>query len=79
MTGKQFLTSTQAAAYLGVSRPTLYKLVEQNEVAHYKMLSHLRFNESDLDEYLARARTPSRYEKNPASKKRSTKRSGRKR
>jgi excisionase family DNA binding protein len=56
MKQKRFLTSTQAANYLGLSRPTLYKLAEMKEIAHYKILGVIRFIQQDLDNYLKHVR-----------------------
>lgn len=55
---KRFLTTNQAAEYLGISRPTLYKLVKCREITAYRILSHLRFMPQDLDDYLSRVRIP---------------------
>lgn len=56
MKQKRFLTSTQAANYLGLSRPTLYKLAEMKEIAHYKILGVIRLIQQDLDNYLKHVR-----------------------
>ena len=58
---RRFLTSTQAAAYLGVSRPTLYKLIDAGDLTAYQILTHYRFTREDLDAFLDRARLPSKH------------------
>ena len=69
----RFLTTTQAAAYLSVSRPTLYKLIDGKEVAVYKILRNYRFTKEDLDEYLKRIRVPSKPIRKPRARRWKTK------
>lgn len=43
------LTSTVAADTLGVSRPTLMKMVERGEIRSFKVGTHTRFHRSEVD------------------------------
>jgi len=61
MPNRRFLTSTKAAEYLGVSRPTIYKLADAREVTVYKISGTYRFTREDLDAYLARVKVPSKH------------------
>jgi len=71
---KRFLTSTQAADYLGISRPTLYKLADNKEVTVYKIVGTYRFTKGDLDEYLLRIKVASKHSKKRHKKPRRKKR-----
>ncbi|WP_336794251.1 helix-turn-helix domain-containing protein [Gordonia malaquae] len=44
------LTTTVAAKHLGVSRPTLMKMIAQGEIAAHKVGSHTRLRTSDVNE-----------------------------
>lgn len=70
MQQKRLMTSTQAARHLGVSRVSLYKLVEAGDLAAYRILSQLRFAQADLDEFLDRARVPTKSKTAKTSKRR---------
>jgi excisionase family DNA binding protein len=39
---KELFTTTEAATMLGLSRPTLMKLIESGEIAHVKVGTHYR-------------------------------------
>jgi excisionase family DNA binding protein len=39
---KELFTTTEAATMLGLSRPTLMKLIESSEIAHVKVGTHYR-------------------------------------
>lgn len=39
-------------AYLGISRASVYRLVERREIPFYRLRSGLRFKQADVDEYL---------------------------
>lgn len=43
-----------AAAYLCLSRHTVYKLASKHRITHVKLGRALRFRKTDLDKYLAR-------------------------
>jgi excisionase family DNA binding protein len=51
------LTVNEAAAYLAVSRWTIYKLVRDGDVRALRVGERLRFRVSDLDEYASRGAT----------------------
>lgn len=52
------LDSTEAAAYLKISRRSLHKLVQDGAIAHHRAGPKLlRFAIADLDAFLARRRT----------------------
>lgn len=46
------LDTLEAAAYLGVSEPTLRRLIREGEVPHVRIGRALRFRVADLDAYL---------------------------
>ena len=54
------LTTQEAADFLGVSRPTLVKLLESGEIAHEKRGRHRRVTLRDLVEYQQRFRVERR-------------------
>jgi len=47
------LTTTIAAKHLGVSRPTLMKLIQRGDINSYKVGTHTRLNRSEVAEYVA--------------------------
>lgn len=46
----------QAAAYLGVTPRTLYRLIDQGEIPGYYMGRVIRVQQEDLEAFLGRAR-----------------------
>jgi excisionase family DNA binding protein len=54
------LTTQEAADFLGISRPTLIKLLEGNEIAHERRGRHRRVRLSDLLDYQGRSRVERR-------------------
>lgn len=46
------LTTSVAAAQLGISRPTLMKLVNKGEIPSFKVGSHTRLKSKDVLEYI---------------------------
>ena len=55
-----YLNTHQAAAYLGVVPMTVYRLVKQRRIAHYKIGAALRFRKEELDEFMAAQRVAPR-------------------
>jgi excisionase family DNA binding protein len=49
-------SSNDAAAYLGVTPPTLYRLANAGTVVSYRIGRVYRYRTADLDDYLARAK-----------------------
>lgn len=47
------LTTKQAAAYLGVSLPTLFRLLRADKLPHLRLGRVIRFRPEDLDAFLA--------------------------
>jgi len=45
------MTTAAAAAWLGISRPTLMKLVREKEIPAYKVGSHTRIKSDDLMQF----------------------------
>jgi excisionase family DNA binding protein len=57
------LTTSQAAAYLGISKSTLYKLCSEHAIPYHKPGGKLNyFAVEDLDAYLLRNRVSSQSE-----------------
>lgn len=50
------LTTTAAAAMIGVSRPTLMKLIKDGELAAHKVGTHTRVLSEDVDRFRAKRR-----------------------
>lgn len=59
---KTYLSTNEAADYLGIAKTTLYKKVHNNEITAYSASekSMKRFKVSDLDEYLEQSLKKSR-------------------
>jgi excisionase family DNA binding protein len=58
---KELFTTTEAATMLGLSRPTLMKLIESGEIAHVKVGTHHRIPAQAVLEF-QRARRARREE-----------------
>ena len=54
---KELFTTTEAAMMLGLSRPTLMKLIESGEIAHVKVGTHHRVPAQALLEFQRARRT----------------------
>lgn len=55
---EDFMTTTEAAAYMGISQESLYKLIQKGMIASHKPNGRLTFiKKADLLEYLDRGRT----------------------
>jgi excisionase family DNA binding protein len=63
------LNTRQAAAYLGISLPTLFRLVRAGELAHLRIGRTLRFRLEDLESFLAARVTTEWRDFNPDRKK----------
>ena len=53
---KDFLNIDQAAEYLGLSKPSLYKLTSERKIVSYKPARTLYFKEEDLKNYILSAK-----------------------
>lgn len=51
-TSKSFLTTEEAAAYLGIAMPTLYSYTSRRIIPHYKTRRKIYFKQEDLDQYV---------------------------
>ena len=49
---KRFLNVDEAAEYLGTTRRNIYRLAEQNRLAHHRIARRLQFTVRDLEEYI---------------------------
>ena len=54
--GDDWLGSPDAAMYLGLSAPTLYRLIDEGVLPAYKMGRVIRIKVSDLDAFIASVR-----------------------
>lgn len=54
------LSAREAAAYLAISLPTLFRLTRAGEMAHVRIGRSLRFRVEDLDAFLAARVTTNR-------------------
>lgn len=55
--GKEVLTSDEAAAYLGMSKATLYKMTMARQIPHYKPTGkRCYFNRAELLEWVQQGR-----------------------
>ena len=52
----EWLGTKKAARYLGITDPTLYRLVDAGQVVGYKIGRVLRFKRDDLDAFLEGSR-----------------------
>jgi excisionase family DNA binding protein len=60
--GFKFLTSTQVAKKLGISRPTAWRLIKTRAIARYRLLGRWLVHEDDLAQYMAKQRQPAKEE-----------------
>ncbi|MGQ7870923.1 helix-turn-helix domain-containing protein [Sunxiuqinia sp. sy24] len=49
---KEVLTLSEAAKYLGISKPTLYKLTSEHRISFYKPMGKVYFKRSELEEWI---------------------------
>lgn len=60
---KEFLTTEEAACYLGCSAANIYKLTMNREIPHFKPSGKMMyFKRGDLDAWITRCRVSSQYE-----------------
>jgi len=48
----QLLTAEEAAAYLGITKATLYAYVSQKRFPHYRSTKRIYLDRADLDQYM---------------------------
>ena len=66
---KAALSTREAAAYLSISLPTLFRLTRAGELAHVRIGRAIRYRPEDLDAFLS-ARSTTKWEDfNPERKK----------
>jgi excisionase family DNA binding protein len=49
---KRFLNVDEAAEYLETTKRNIYRLAEQNRIAHHRIARRLQFTVSDLEKYI---------------------------
>ena len=49
---KPFLTPDDLAKFLSISKPTIYRLINQRVIQFYKIGGSLRFKKEDVETYL---------------------------
>lgn len=59
----------EAAAYLSISLPTLFRLTRAGEIAHVRIGRVLRYRPEDLDRFLAERSTTKWEDFNPERKR----------
>jgi excisionase family DNA binding protein len=57
---KRFLNVDEAAEYLGTTRRNIYRLAEQNRLAHHRIARRLQFTINDLETYISAQRVEAR-------------------
>lgn len=61
--GKETLTSSECAKYLGVTRTNLYRLTSRREIPHSKPLGkQVYFNKTEIDQWVMRNRVATEEE-----------------
>lgn len=53
-----WLSTAAAARYLGITPRTLYRLIDEGEVAAYKFGRVIRLQEQDIAKFIERSRIP---------------------
>ena len=69
---KAALSTQEAAEFLGVSLPTIFRLTRGGELAHLRIGRSIRFRVEDLEDFLASRVTTEWKDFNPKRKKPST-------
>jgi excisionase family DNA binding protein len=54
--GDEILDIGQAAKYLNMTNPNLYRAVERRQIAHFSKQNHILFKRSDLDKFMMRGK-----------------------
>lgn len=52
----EWMSTAEAASYLGVNARTLYRLIDEDGLAAYRIGRLIRLQRADIDEYLERCR-----------------------
>ncbi len=55
---KRILSLKEAASYTGISKSTLYKMVSDRRIKHYKPAKNIFFKREDLDSYMLSIEVP---------------------
>ena len=50
---KELFSVQELADFLGVSKASVYRMIERRCIRFYKLARHLRFRRSDVEAYLA--------------------------
>ncbi len=66
MEESRLLTVKETCKYLRISAPTLYRMLERQELVPVKIGKHTLFDKKDLDRYIDAAKGP--LDKNPPKK-----------
>ena len=59
---KEVLTVDEAAVYMNLSKPTLYKLTSEKKISYYKPYGKVYFKRSDCENYMLSNRQSSYQE-----------------
>ena len=62
MSGKKWLNRDQACVYLGVKRSTIYSMISDRMIPHYRIGAKLRFEQSELDSWIEGTRVQTKDE-----------------
>ena len=54
--GKEFFNVDELSEYLGIKKSTLYRMVENGELPHYRIGRLIRFRRDDVDSWIERHR-----------------------
>jgi len=55
-TMEELLTLKELSKYLKISKPTIYKMVEQGKIPALKIANQWRFKKGDIDSWLEKQR-----------------------
>jgi len=65
----RYLDVKELTSVLGISKSSVYRMIERREIAFYRIRSGLRFLKQDIDEYLQSCRFEAINENDYASSK----------